>query len=82
MDKNTAERILEIASRCSHLADSSVEHATQGSSKEEFVTYRRRAGAIMASLFEEIMAPIYAEHSDLAPEWYRKMDEERSLKKL
>ena len=34
----------------------------------------------MASIFENIMAPVYDEYPDLAPEWYNEMNRKRSLR--
>ncbi|HSN99016.1 MAG TPA: hypothetical protein VLS89_12045 [Candidatus Nanopelagicales bacterium] len=74
MDRQTAEQVVTIASKCSEMADSSIITASTGASHEELHAYKRYIGLIMAAIFEGIMAPIYAEHPDLAPEWYQEMD--------
>lgn len=77
MDREIAIQILEIAMRCSHAADQSVEVAMQDLEEDQFPTYRRHAGLIMASIFDNLMVPVYEEHPDLAPDWYREMNAER-----
>jgi hypothetical protein len=39
--------------------------------EEVLQRYRRYAGRIMGHLFTEIIGPIWNEHPDLAPEWFR-----------
>jgi uncharacterized protein (UPF0305 family) len=35
--------------------------------EEEFIKYRRAVGAIMATIWEEVIHPLYTEHPDLKP---------------
>jgi hypothetical protein len=74
MERDAATRILGLASECSRKIDESVATVMESCDTVELVAYRRHAGMIMASIFENMMAPIYDEFEDLAPEWYRAMN--------
>jgi hypothetical protein len=74
MDRETAEKILAMAMDCSRKVDESVQYVIDTCSSDELLTYRRHIGMIMAGIFESILAPIYDEYSDLAPDWYNEMN--------
>ena len=81
MNEDTARRILQMAATCSREVDQSVEVAMTKCNEEEFRTYRRHAGMVMASIFHELMVPIYTNFPHLAPDWYRSMDAAMAQKK-
>ena len=51
--------------------DESIQHVMDGYSEETFRAYRKEAGRVAGYLFTEILVPIWNEHEDLAPPWYR-----------
>lgn len=81
MDRQTAERLIELAKKCSAIADSSVGVASAGASADELKIYRRHVGVLMSAIFERVMVPLYAEYPDLAPDWYREMDEDAAKRR-
>jgi hypothetical protein len=74
VEKESAKLVLSIAKESSARVDGAVAIAKDACDPREFVDVRRMMGQIMAGLFEHIMAPIYDEHRDLAPDWYIEMD--------
>ena len=78
MERAIAERVLAVAQECSRRIDRSVELAVETCTADEYAGYGRLAGKMMASIFENLMAPIYDEYPDLAPEWYNEMNRKRS----
>jgi len=71
MDKQAAEKILLVALDCSRRADQSIARVKDECDERVLQSYRRHAGRIMGYIFTEILAPLWEEHSDLAPAWYR-----------
>ena len=80
MQKNTAVETLAIAMNCSRRVDESVGLVKDTCDADELQAYGRFAGAAMASIFENVMAPIYDEHPDLAPDWYKEMNAKLSAR--
>lgn len=56
---------------CSRKTDESIRHVVNEASEEVAKAYKRVAGSIMGNLLTEVLAPIWIEHEELAPEWYR-----------
>ena len=79
MERAIAERVLAVAQECSRKIDRSVELVVETCTADERTGYGRLAGRMMASIFENLMAPVYDEYPDLAPEWYNEMNRKRSL---
>jgi hypothetical protein len=76
VDKVIAEKLLTMALKCSRIMDESVAVAKERRLEDrEMSLCGRGAGKIMASLFQNIIAPICDEHPGLAPEWYTKMND-------
>lgn len=75
MDKHAAEKILLVALDCSRRADQSVARVRDECDERVLQSYRRYAGRIMGHIFTEILAPLWEEHGDLAPAWYRERRE-------
>ncbi|WP_438031827.1 hypothetical protein [Sorangium sp. So ce204] len=82
MDRAIAEKILSAANECSRKIDESVGLLRKmGHNNEELATYGKYAGKVMSGIFQNITAPIYEEHPDLAPDWYRQMNEKRPTRR-
>jgi hypothetical protein len=81
MNRDAAIEILNIAMDCSAKADGSVAAAQKHFGEAEFRDYRRLVGRVMANIFENIMVPIYEEHEDLKPDWYKEMDRQSVQRK-
>jgi hypothetical protein len=81
MNEEIARKILQIAMNCSREIDQSVELTMGKCSEDEFRTYRRHAGMMMASIFHHLMVPIFTEFPHLAPDWYNTMDAAAAAKK-
>jgi hypothetical protein len=80
VERAIAERVLAVAQECSRKIDKSVELVVETCTADEHAGYGRLAGKMMASIFENLMAPVYDEYPDLAPEWYNEMNRKRSLR--
>ncbi|AKT39538.1 hypothetical protein [Chondromyces crocatus] len=70
MQRDAAEKIASIALECSQRIDESVHYVAE---QNEGVAkaYKPVAGRISGYLFTEVLAPIWNEHDELAPDWYR-----------
>jgi hypothetical protein len=74
MHKKAAVEILAIAHGCTVKTTQSLEFAKSHCDDDEYKEYRRFVGQIMAHIFLNILVPIYEEHKDLAPDWYKAYD--------
>jgi len=71
MDKDTANRILSTLNDSSFVVDNALSEVKGTCPDEPFRVCARLLGTVMSDTFDSVMAPIYDEHPDLAPEWYR-----------
>ena len=58
--------------QCSAILDDSVRRVMETCPEEEFKTYRRVIGAIMADIYLNVMQPIHQKYPDLEPEEMRR----------
>ena len=70
MEKEAARRILSVAMESSRRIDDSLKGVADSSHNTVFLAYRRCAARVMGYIYTEILAPIWNEHPDLAPEWF------------
>jgi hypothetical protein len=71
MDRIAADRILTSLHEASYLIDSTLGGMKNSCAQEHFRTCATLLGYVMSDMFDSVMAPIYDEHPDLAPDWYR-----------
>jgi len=71
MDRDTAQRIRDIALSCSRSLDESIVLVRSTCSEEEFRQYRLAVGTVMASIYTELLAPRFKEHPDLEPSSFK-----------
>lgn len=76
MERRIAEEIAKIASDCSRQADESTKEVMDSCSVEVFQQYRRLAGRVMGYIFTDVLAPIWTEHGEIAPDWFRDRDKD------
>lgn len=74
MNRITAQELTRIVADASRKTDQSVKEVLNSCDSEIFNQYRRLAGRIMGFMFTEILAPLWTEHGDLAPDWFRDRD--------
>ena len=58
--------------QCSGILDDSVRRVMETCSEDEFKTYRRVIGGIMADIYLNVMQPIHQKYPDLEPEEMRR----------
>jgi len=68
MEYGVAKEVNDIMFSISGQLNQSVAFFQTRMKDEEFIKYRRAIGAIMATMWEEIMCPLYAEHPNLKPQ--------------
>lgn len=71
MDKKIARDILSTLEESTFVIDKTLGEIKQSCPEEQFRACTRLLGTLMSEMFDSTMAPIYDEHPDLAPEWYR-----------
>ncbi len=71
MDKIAATRILTALQEASSLIDKTLIDMKNSCPEAQFRTCATLLGHVMSDMFDSVMAPIYDEHADLAPDWYR-----------
>ena len=71
MNKIAADDILKGLNEASHLIDRTLGGMKSSCPQEPFRTCATLLGYVMSDMFDSVMAPIYDEHPDLAPDWYR-----------
>lgn len=71
MEKNIASEILSTLNEASTVIDKALGEAKHACPPESFRVCAKLLGNAMSDMFDHVMAPIYAEHQDLAPDWYR-----------
>lgn len=81
MDEKTAKIIVDLSMAASAEIDRSVELVVTSPDKALLRDYRRHAGMIMASIFHDLIVPVYKEFPHLAPDWYKAMDAKRAAEK-
>jgi len=68
MKKDVAEAILALVFEYGGKLNDSMLAVRDTGEEEEFHRYRRAVGTVLASTFENIVDPIFAEHPDLKPD--------------
>lgn len=71
MDKAIATEILTALRESSALVDKTLGDLKGACPQESFRACAKLLGQVMSDMFDAVMAPIYDEHPDLAPDWYR-----------
>lgn len=68
MKKKVARSIVELVFEYGGKLNDSMLLVRESAAEEEFSRYRRAVGNVLASTFENILDPIFAEHPDLKPD--------------
>lgn len=71
MDRKIAERLQSVAFECTRLLDESVV-MVQKEAPDDLKAYRLGVGWVFSEIGDRLLAPIYKEHPDLAPEFLRR----------
>jgi hypothetical protein len=71
MEKKIASDILSTLNESAFVVDKTLGEIKNSCPDEQFRVCARLLGTVMSDMFDSAMAPIYDEHPDLAPEWYR-----------
>src|SRR5688572_12828586 len=71
MEKNIAKEILAALRESSYVVDKTLGELKGACPEEPFRASAKLLGYVMSDMFDAVMAPIYDEHPDLAPDWYR-----------
>lgn len=71
MEREIARQTLTTALGYSRKIEESISRVKQRCDQSVFVSYRRFAARVMGYMLTEIIGPIYDEHPDLAPDWYK-----------
>lgn len=67
MNRDTAEKVVELMLRHGRELDDSVRVVQSAQSEVEFDRHRTAVGRIMGEMLLEIMNPLFDEHPDLKP---------------
>jgi hypothetical protein len=71
MKKETAKKLIEIVNSHDHQLEQVVEALiAENADPAERKRFARAVGSVMADGLEGVLAPIFYEHKDLAPEWW------------
>jgi hypothetical protein len=71
MEKKIATDILATLNESAFVVNKTLGEIKNSCPDEQFRVCARLLGTLMSDMFDSAMAPIYDEHPDLAPEWYR-----------
>lgn len=71
MEKKIATDILSTLNESAFVVDKTLGEIKGTCPDDQFRACARLLGTLMSDMFDSAMAPIYDEHPDLAPEWYR-----------
>jgi hypothetical protein len=71
MEKSIANEILATLHESSFLVDKTLGELKGACAQEPFRACAKLLGYVMSNMFDTVMAPLYDEHPDLAPDWYR-----------
>jgi hypothetical protein len=71
MERSIANEILTVLQESSWLVDKTLGDLKGACPEEPFRACAKFLGYVMSDMFDAVMAPIYDEHPDLAPDWYR-----------
>ena len=71
MTRETAEMLNGLMRAMGKQLDESLVTVQRRESEEVFQKYRRTVGALLGTMFTEVMSPIYAHYPDLEPEAQR-----------
>jgi len=76
-NKETARAVETAMRKCSAILDESIRRVMESCPEEEFKTYRRTIGAIMADVYLNVMQPIHKMYPDLEPAELKRDDPPR-----
>ena len=68
MKRDVAQSVVELLFDYGGKLNDSMLLVRESATDEEFGDYRRAVGAVLATAFEKILDPIFAEHPDLKPD--------------
>lgn len=68
MNNQVAAEIVALMRECSDKLNVSVQRVKDTCSEDVFWEYRKTIGTIMASMYLDVMLPIFKEHPELEPE--------------
>lgn len=68
MKKETAEKTSLALLRISSVLDTLLHEYEEKLGEEEFIAYRKKFGEILASVYLEVLRPLWKEHPELEPE--------------
>ena len=71
MNQTTAQDILANLHESTFAIDKTLAELKGSCPDEPLRICATLLGKVMSDMFDSVMVPIYAEHPDLAPEWYR-----------
>lgn len=71
MERKLAKEILTTLHESSYLIDKTLAEIKGACQPEPFRACARLLGHVMSDMSDTVMAPIYDEHPDIAPDWYR-----------
>jgi hypothetical protein len=71
MERSIANEILTALHESSYLIDKTLGELKGTLPQEPFRACAKLLGQVMSDGFDNVMAPIYDAHPDLAPDWYR-----------
>lgn len=71
MERILANEILTTIQESSFLIDKTLGELKETCPQESFRACAKLLGYVMSEMFDTVMAPIYDEHPELAPDWYR-----------
>jgi len=71
MERTIANEIVTTLHASSFLVDKTLSEVKATCSHEPFRACCKLLGYVMADMLDALIAPIYDEHPDLAPDWYR-----------
>lgn len=80
MERDIAKAIAQIAADCSTKTERSVKAVNDSCDEAVSKQYKMLAGSIMGYLFADILGPIWTEHEDIAPEWFREQSKTKPKK--
>jgi hypothetical protein len=71
MKKNIANEILTTIQESSFFINKAIAELKGASPEKTWLACAQLVGAAMTDMFDHMMAPIFNEYPDLAPDWYR-----------
>jgi len=71
MERSIANEILKALNESSYGVDKTLGELKGSCPEEPFRACALLLGHVMSDMFDTLIAPLYDEHPDLAPDWYR-----------